>query len=307
MHTSEWAARRNAILALGAFLIAFILWQYEPVSFVVYPLRLFTTFIHELGHGAATLFTGGDFIRFEVKPSGAGLAYSNGGLRTLIIPAGYVGTALFGSILLYAANRARHPEWIAMGLGGLFIGLAMLYTGVCLCHLNTGERILAIGSLAAGFGYFLIADLDRGRWIGLSIALLGLLAFVYWGAGDNSLAIMVGVLSGVALILLGYWGWRGHRDITLFVLNFLAFVIGLNAITDAWFLLKIVRNDQLILRNDASAMAAEVGLSATFWAFLWIVTAIVLLGVSVWSTFFRPYTTETSRASKQPARETSAL
>lgn len=288
MTSSQLPARRNLLVTLGAFLIAFILWQYEPVSFLVYPLRLFVTFIHELGHGLASLLTGGQFVRFELKSSGAGLAYSIGGVRSIVISAGYVGTALFGALLLYFTNRVKRPEWIAIGLGAFFIILAILYTGVCLCHLNTLERVISGGLLLLGFGYFLVAEEDRGRWIGLGIALSGLLAFVYRGAGDNSLAVIVGVLSGVALILIGYWGWQGRRQLTILCLNFLAFVVGLNAITDAWFLLKIVQNERLIVRNDAVAMAQAVGLSATVWAALWIITAIGLLGFSVWLTFLRP-------------------
>ncbi|NJL94766.1 MAG: hypothetical protein HC915_14135 [Anaerolineae bacterium] len=51
--------RQDLLLALGAFLVALVLWQFSPTSLVVYPLRLFVTFVHELGHGVATIFTGG--------------------------------------------------------------------------------------------------------------------------------------------------------------------------------------------------------------------------------------------------------
>ncbi len=281
------AVERDVLLALLAFLIAFALWRSNDFSLLVFPLRLFVTFIHELGHGTAALLTGGRFDHFELKSTGAGLAYSRGGVRSIIIPAGYMGTAIFGAMLLYVTNRFKRPEWIAIGLGVFFAVLTLFYSGISLGNLDGSERVLAFAPLLGGTGYFLVAEENRGRWIGTGIALLGGVVSLYWGSGDNALAMVVGLLSGVILMLVGYLGLIGYIEITRFTLNFVAFVVGLNAITDAWFLLKIVRNDRLIVRNDATAMAETVGLTAPFWAGLWILTAIALLGISVWLTFFR--------------------
>lgn len=280
--------KRDVAFALLAFCIAFVLWQFSPLVAVVYPLRLFVTSVHELGHGMAAVLTGGEFVRFEVQSNGAGLAYSRGGIHEVIIAAGYMGTAIFGAVLLYTSNRVRRPEIVAVALGIAFAALTLLYSGLALAYLNTLERLIAFGLLLGGGAYFLIAPNNRGRWQALGLILVGLIAFLYWTAGGNSLTVIVGVLSGVVLIYIGYLGVIGHRDITLFILNFLAFVVGLNAITDAWFLLRIVQNERLIVRNDASAMADVTGVSATVWAMAWILLAIVLLGGSIWLTFIRP-------------------
>lgn len=280
--------KRDVALALLAFCGAFVLWQFSPLVALVYPLRLFVTSVHELGHGLAAIVTGGEFVRFEVQSNGAGLAYSRGGIREIIIAAGYVGTAIFGAVLLFTSNRVRRPEMVAVGLGIAFAGLTLLYSGLAIGHLNTLERVVAFGLLLVGGGYFLVTPKNLGRWRALGIMLMGLLTFLFWAAGDNSLTVIVGVMSGVLLIYIGYLGVLGHRDVTLFTLNFLAFVVGLNAITDAWFLLRIVRNDRLIIRNDASAMADVTGVSATVWAAAWILLAITLLGGAIWVTFVRP-------------------
>lgn len=280
--------KRDVALALLAFCIAFVLWQFSPLVALVYPLRLFVTSVHELGHGMAAVLTGGEFVRFEVQSNGAGLAYSRGGIREIIIAAGYMGTAIFGAMLLYTSNRVRRPEIVAVALGIAFAALTLLYSGLAMGYLNTVERLIAFGLLLGGGAYFLMALNNRGRWQALGLILMGLIAFLYWAAGSNSLTVIVGVLSGVVLIYVGYLGVIGHRDITLFTLNFLAFVVGLNAITDAWFLLRIVQNERLIIRNDASAMADVTGVSATLWAMAWILLAIGLLGGSIWLTFIRP-------------------
>lgn len=280
--------QRQFALAIGAFVVAFLLWQYSFATPIVYPLRLLVTFIHELGHGTATLVTGGDFLRFEVDSSGAGVAFSRGGIREIIISAGYLGTAVFGATLLFAANRMRRPEYLAMGLGISFGILTLLYTGLAISNLNTAQRIIAFGSIGAAVIYFLIAEENQGRLLAALGGLGGLLILILWSAGDNTLTVIVGVLAGAVLIGIGYLGMRGHTDITLFSLNFLAFIVGLNAITDSIFLFHIVKNSRLSPHNDASSMAAETGLSASIWAGVWVLTAMSLLGFSIWATFVHP-------------------
>lgn len=72
------ASQRDVGLAILAFLIAFVLWQMQGLFFLTYPLRLFVTMIHELGHGLAAILTGGSFLHYEVTRRGAGLAYTSG-------------------------------------------------------------------------------------------------------------------------------------------------------------------------------------------------------------------------------------
>jgi hypothetical protein len=287
MNTNQPHAQRQFALAIGAFMIAFILWQYSFATPIVYPLRLLVTFIHELGHGTATLLTGGNFLRFEVASSGAGVAFSRGGIREIIISAGYLGTAVFGSVLLYVTNRIRRPEYLAIGLGIGFSILTLFYTGLTISNLNFAQQVIAFGSISAAVIYFLVAEENQGRMLAALGGLGGLVVLIFWSAGDNTLTVIVGVLAGAALIGIGYLGMRGHTDITLFALNFLAFIVGLNAITDSIFLFHIVNNSQLAPHNDATSMAAETGLSASIWAGVWILTAISLLGFSIWMTFVR--------------------
>src|SRR5690606_13482858 len=41
---------RDLMLAFAAFAVAVLLWQLDGLSALTYPLRLFVTMIHELGH-----------------------------------------------------------------------------------------------------------------------------------------------------------------------------------------------------------------------------------------------------------------
>lgn len=113
--------RRPALLMTAvAMVVVYILWNIPQLNIVLYPLRLFTTYIHEAGHSLAALLTGGQVIGFAVSANGSGLATTAGGARWLVIPAGYVGTAFFGSLLFYLINRfprLTNPLATALGFG----------------------------------------------------------------------------------------------------------------------------------------------------------------------------------------------
>lgn len=118
-----------------------------------YPFRLLLTMVHELGHGLAAMLTGGEFIRFVVFADGSGLAYTAGGWRFFVIPAGYLGTALFGATLILLG---RNPQWsrVALGVMGtavlmlsLFYGIPSIFSPQLLWGVLTTSTGLVFGTL----------------------------------------------------------------------------------------------------------------------------------------------------------------
>jgi len=91
------------------------------VNILGYPFRLLLTIVHELGHGTAALLTGGGFHNFVIAPNGSGVAYTMGGWRLVIIPAGYLGVAIFSAVLFRLGNNLEASRW-ALGI----IGAAMM-------------------------------------------------------------------------------------------------------------------------------------------------------------------------------------
>jgi hypothetical protein len=141
--------RRRALIVSGAaFALVFIVWNIPALDFVLYPFRLFVTFVHETGHGLAALATGGRFIGFQVYESGAGLAVTAGGSRALILPAGYLGAAAFGAALFYIAHTYQTSKHISIALGLLLALVTLLYTGL----LSASFSFVAffVGMLGAG-------------------------------------------------------------------------------------------------------------------------------------------------------------
>jgi hypothetical protein len=231
--------RRALALALVAIVIVFFLWNIPQLEFILYPFRLFVTYVHEAGHGLAALITGGRFLGFEVYGNGAGQAITSGGSRFLILPAGYLGAALFGAVLFYIVNTVPYPRTISRILGVLLVGFALLFS-----------RLIS--------AQFMV-----------------------------SIAPFVGIISGLALFLLGA---RANRDVNILVLNILAMLTGLNAVMD---LVQLVQFSDIGIgqvRNDAAAFSAEITplVPAAVWALVWALAAVLMLGVSVWYSVIHP-------------------
>ncbi|MBN1564741.1 MAG: M50 family metallopeptidase [Anaerolineae bacterium] len=279
--------RRDLMLAFAAFLVALVLWQMQGVYFLTQPFRLFVTMIHELGHGLAAVLTGGEFIRFEVTKRGAGLAYTSGGWRFAIIQAGYLGTAIFGACLLILTHTIKRPGRVAIGVG-VFIGiLTLAYSGISAGNLSMWEIMVAGSVLAGGVYLFFVREMEAGEhYIGLLVGLGAAFLFVIFAGSDNVLTILIGLISAGLLVVIG---WRANRDVVVVTLTFLAFLTGLQAITDSWVLFKIVsQSTALMPSNDAGSMAREVGGTAWLWALVWIAMDIVIFGSAVYWVLIRP-------------------
>lgn len=183
--------RRALILSAFALAAAVILWNTPALDPLVYPFRLFVTFVHETGHGLAALLTGGRFLGFQVFENGAGVALTAGGSRLLILPAGYLGAAAFGAILFYLAHSVPHSKSISVILGVLVGIVTLLYTGLLSASFSPVAFI--VGLVTAGLLIWL------GRRADDDINLLAL----------NFLAIMTGLHA--VFDLIGLIGSSGAR------------------------------------------------------------------------------------------------
>ncbi len=120
--------RRALVMALVAGVVVYILWNVPALEFIVSPLRLFVTYVHEAGHSLAALLTGGQVHGFLVSPDGSGLATTAGGTRAIVIAAGYLGAAFFGAALFFMVNRLpRAADAIAFALGLGMIAFTVLF------------------------------------------------------------------------------------------------------------------------------------------------------------------------------------
>lgn len=275
------------ILALGAFVIAVILWQIRGLRWLVYPLRLFSVYIHEIGHGLAAMATGGDFVKFEVHHSGGGLAHTRGGMKAFIYMAGYMGTAVLGSALLILSSEVNEPQWVALGLGGIFVLLTVFYSGISPRKLNILEILIALAVFGVAAYLIFASGVDSLRGLGIAVGGVGSVILVKFASDEDFFGVLVGVLCGLGLMAVGYAGVLGYPDFTLFVLYLLSFVLGLNVITDIWALSHTSSRIYKGTPNDAVQMAEATPFPAGCWIVGWVLVAVGLLGFAIWVSFLR--------------------
>ncbi|MDB4957572.1 MAG: hypothetical protein JWO36_5141 [Myxococcales bacterium] len=103
---------RNAIL-LAAVLV-FVVSSWVPFgSTALYPLSLFTTWVHEMGHGLTALILGGQFDHLMIFRDGSGLAYCGaapGWPMALVSLGGLLAPPILGTVILGVVHGPRRAR-----------------------------------------------------------------------------------------------------------------------------------------------------------------------------------------------------
>lgn len=110
--------------AIVCAIVAMVFWDTPYVK----PFRVFVVLIHEMGHAAATLITGGEVLEVRINWDESGHAKSRGGIFPIIASAGYVGSAFLGAFFIYVSSWPLLQRILLAGVGGLAIGMAVRYT-----------------------------------------------------------------------------------------------------------------------------------------------------------------------------------
>ncbi len=200
---------RRRVEFLAGFAAYFVaLWLLWPTP-VVYPLKVFVVFLHELSHGIMAVATGGRIESIALDWREGGETVSLGGSAFLTLSAGYLGSLLWG-LLLIVLGRAKPAIGRAtlLGLGALMLGITALYV--------RGTFGLAFG---IGFGSALLL---AGRWLpgpavrvgvtalGLTSALYALLDIrsdILERPNQLSDALMLARMTGIPALVWGFiWG-----------------------------------------------------------------------------------------------------
>ena len=106
--------------------------QCALMSLVVYawsspfiqPVKIMVVLFHEMSHGLMALLSGGEVLRIVITADEGGACETQGGVGTLIVSAGYLGSMLFGGLLLYL-SRFRSCVPVVYTLLSLTLGAAL--------------------------------------------------------------------------------------------------------------------------------------------------------------------------------------
>lgn len=159
----DWKLLGTLLLMFAA---AVFFWNWK----FLYPIKAFVVLLHELGHGLAAIATGGEIAKIELSSNLGGVCWSRGGSRIVVLSSGYLGSMLFGGVILVAAARTRFDRFISMGIGGVVILVTALFV-------RTGFGIafgLLFGAAMIVMGKFLSEKIND-----LLLKFLGLTSCMY--------------------------------------------------------------------------------------------------------------------------------
>ena len=143
--------KRERLVFIGGFILYFGLLWYLWWSPVLYPLKVFVVFLHEISHAVAAVATGGSIERIVLSPFLGGACYCPGGNAFLTLSSGYLGSLGWGALMVEGARwPGRRPAGMLRGLGFVVAVLTLLYV--------RGVFGIAFGLL---FGFVLVYSAAR--------------------------------------------------------------------------------------------------------------------------------------------------
>lgn len=120
---------RSAQILAGLLIFCIIGWNIPIVSWLLYPFKLFVTMVHESSHALAARLTGGQVSSVSISADESGLTESYGGFRPLVACAGYMGTAIFGGLLIYLGRKANEARSVLHTVGWVLLSMTIFYGG----------------------------------------------------------------------------------------------------------------------------------------------------------------------------------
>lgn len=165
--------RRRRWTIAGGFAVFFVALWLLWSSPVVLPVKLFVVLLHELSHGLAAVLTGGSIQAIQVTAAEGGVCYCSGGNAFVTLSAGYLGSFLWGVVLVALARRAA--RWSRWSIG--FVGAAIVTASIL---------------FVSGFGF----------WFGLTFGTALLVSARFLPARPNALILTaLGLISVLYAIL----------------------------------------------------------------------------------------------------------
>ena len=197
---------KRRVYFLGGFLLYFgIVWTLWDTA-LIYPLKVFVVFLHEVSHAVAAVATGGTVERIVLDRYQGGAAFTRGGNPFLTLSAGYLGSLLWGALfVILAFSRRLRPRWI-MGAVGVFMILLTLFLVRSWFGFGFG---LAFGAGLLAVARYLAAGWNRALLLGLGLtsclyAILDIKSDILERSHLPSDAAMLSQMTGIPTAVWGF-------------------------------------------------------------------------------------------------------
>ncbi len=118
--SADW---QRAVALAVMLTLSVVFWSSPPL----YPVRMLVVFLHELSHGIVAMATGGRVVEIQLHPGEGGLCITQGGSRFLTLNAGYLGSLIWGGVMLTMARREKLARFMMGTLGVILVLSALLW------------------------------------------------------------------------------------------------------------------------------------------------------------------------------------
>ncbi|XP_006462008.1 hypothetical protein AGABI2DRAFT_223152 [Agaricus bisporus var. bisporus H97] len=157
--------------------VIFGFWNVPIARTLINPLKLFAVGWHELCHIIVAILTGGRILKITIDPHVGGATIVEGGIPTLILSAGYIGSTLFGGVFLLAGWNTLVAKILSFVLGiGLLMPLSLVRDKLTIFLTFVYEGLL--------IGFWFIDHAQALRWYCLLIGVINML-FAIWDVTDD--------------------------------------------------------------------------------------------------------------------------
>ena len=123
--------RRAGSWLWAAVMVSLVVSLTPWARFLLYPFKLFTTWVHESGHALMTVLVGGRVTSITIEPDTSGLTQSlvpvGRAARGLVASSGYLGAAVVGCLLMAATRVEKRAHVILLSLGACMLLTLVLW------------------------------------------------------------------------------------------------------------------------------------------------------------------------------------
>jgi hypothetical protein len=125
------ASSRSELRALAvALLVSLVVWNVPYGDYALYPFKLLATWLHEMSHGVVMMITGAGLDHVVIYRDTSGLAHPVYAVdrwgEMAIACAGYMGTPVWGALLLMCSRDARSARRALLVLASLLDATAIV-------------------------------------------------------------------------------------------------------------------------------------------------------------------------------------
>ncbi|EIN06171.1 hypothetical protein PUNSTDRAFT_136962 [Punctularia strigosozonata HHB-11173 SS5] len=157
--------------------VIFAIWNIPGARSLINPLKLLTIGFHEMCHIIMAIFTGGTILRVTIDPNLGGCTLVEGGYPPVILAAGYIGSTIFGGVLMLGGwdTLVAKIESFVVGIG-LIVPLVLVRDKMTILLTFVYEGLL--------IGFWFIDHASALRWYVLFVGVMNVF-YVIWDIADD--------------------------------------------------------------------------------------------------------------------------